>query len=208
MRLVYCFLGFVLFGLLLFLLLGDALVDQGWLAALGPWLGVVAVGLLLADIVAPIPTTVILTVLGQQYGPLLGGAIGSLGSIAAGLLAYGLARLLGQRFARWLLGEDWTRAQRFYARHGAFAVVCSRWLPLLPEAISCLAGLTRMPFGRYCLALVCGSTPMCFAYAALASVSDQEFIPLLLSIILPVPIWWITGRLLHQRLTAEPRDGV
>jgi uncharacterized membrane protein YdjX (TVP38/TMEM64 family) len=78
-------------------------------------------------------------------------------------------------------------------------VACSRWLPLLPEAISIMAGLARTPFGKYCIALLSGAVPMCFAYASLAGTSDNELVPLIISILLPIPIWWIAARLLRSR---------
>ncbi|MCA9068302.1 MAG: VTT domain-containing protein [Planctomycetaceae bacterium] len=204
MRTTFCFLGFVLFGLVLFFILGDALVERSWLDSFGPWVWLVAVGLIIADIFAPIPTTLIITLMGQRYGPILGGLIGSVGSFSAGVIAYGLTRMLGPRFARWLLGKELESAEQFFSQKGAFAVACSRWLPLLPEAISCMAGLARMPFRRYCVALLSGSVPMCFAYSALATTSDNELIPLTISIILPVPIWCIAGRLLRRTTSNSP----
>jgi uncharacterized membrane protein YdjX (TVP38/TMEM64 family) len=199
MRTAVLFAGFVLFGLVLFFILGDALVNQNWLRSLGPQAWLVAVGFLVADVFVPIPTTLIITAMGQQYGPVLGGLIGTLGVFAAGVVAYGLTRMLGRRFARWLLGDELDTAARFFARKGGFAVACSRWLPLIPEAMACLAGLVRMPFGRYCLALLAGAVPMSFAYAALAAVSANQLVPLLISVILPIPIWWVAGRLLYSR---------
>ena len=197
MRTSLCFLGFLVFGLVLFFIFGDALVDRSWLDAFGDRVWLVAVGLIVADIFLPVPTTLVITVMGQKYGPILGGLIGTLGTFSAGLIAYGLTRMLGPRFARWLLAEELESAQRFFREKGAFAVACSRWLPLLPEAISCMAGLARMPFVKYCVALLSGAVPMSFAYAALAGTSDNELVPLLISILLPIPIWWIAGRLLH-----------
>ena len=200
MRTAFYLGGFVVFGLILFFILGDSLVDQDWLDSLGAWSWILGIGLMVADIVLPIPNTAIITVMGQSYGPLLGGVIGIVGSFSAGVIAYGMTRMLGRGFAEWLLGDELVSAERFFNNSGSFAVACSRWLPLLPEAISCMAGLARMPFGTYCIALLCGCVPMSFAYAALAAVSDNEFIPLLISIILPIPIWWIAGRMLHRRV--------
>lgn len=94
--------------------------------------------------------------------------------------------------------------RKFFERSGSFAVAGSRWLPLLPEAISCLAGLSRMHFGKYSIALLCGTVPMAFAYASLAEISEEKWVPRLISIVLPVPIWWIAGRLLHLK-TKEAR---
>ncbi len=203
MRTIFCFIGFVGFGLVLFFLLGDALVERSWLEHFGPWVWLAAVGLIIADIFVPIPVTLIITAMGQTYGPIWGGVIGTLGSFSAGVIAYGMTRLLGQRFARWLLAEELESAERFFVEKGAFAVACSRWLPLLPEAISCMAGLARMPFGKYCMALFCGAAPMCFAYAALAGTSDNRIIPLTISILLPIPIWWIAAKLLKSQMAPK-----
>lgn len=206
MRTVFCFVGFLVFGLVLFFLLGDALVDRSWLDAFGKWVWLIAVGLIVADIVLPIPTTLIITVMGQRYGPILGGLIGTLGTFSAGVIAYGVTRLLGPRFARWLLADELEQAEEFFEKKGAFAVACSRWLPLLPEAISCMAGLARMPFRKYCLAVLSGTVPMCFAYAALAGTSENEIVPLTISILLPIPIWWIAGRLLKGSRVDETAE--
>jgi len=199
MRTTLYFVGFIVFGLILFFVFGDLAVDRAWLNSLGAWSWIVAVGLMIADILLPIPNTLIITLMGQSYGPFVGGLIGTLGSFSAGVIAYGMTRMLGRRFANWLLGDELKSAEKFFYQSGSFAVACSRWLPLLPEAISCMAGLARMPFGKYCVALLCGSVPMCFAYAALATMSDSEIIPLVISVILPIPIWWIAGWLLHSR---------
>ena len=61
MRTMFLFLGFIGFGLVMFFLVGDALVDRSWLDAFGRWVWLVAVGLLVLDIFAPIPTTLIIT---------------------------------------------------------------------------------------------------------------------------------------------------
>lgn len=197
MRTISYFSGFIIFGLVLFFILGDALVDQTWLRSFGNWTWAVAIGLIIADILIPIPTTLIITLMGQIYGPLLGALIGTTGCFAAGLCAYLMTRMLGPRFALWLLKDELPKVERLFAEKGAFAVACSRWLPLLPEAVSCLAGLARMPLGRYCLALLSGAVPMSFAYAMLAEVSNSPIIPLLISVILPIPVWIVAARLLY-----------
>ncbi|MFO0864606.1 MAG: VTT domain-containing protein [Gemmataceae bacterium] len=206
MRTAFVFVGFLTFGLICFFVLGDSLVDQAWLDALGPWVWLAAVVFLVADILLPIPSTLIMTVLGQRYGPLLGGLIGTAGSCFAGVVAYALTRALGRRFASWLLGDELEAAERFYAGPGGYAVACSRWLPLIPEAVSCMAGLARMPFRKYMIALVAGSAPMCFAYASLAVVSDNQTLPLVVSILLPLPIWWLAARLLKIVLRARSAE--
>ena len=111
-----------------------------WLRELGPWAAAAGVGLLVADIALPIPSTIVMSALGATYGFWVGGLLSILGSMLAGLTAYGLARWAGRPAAIWIAGEDsLVRTEELFARGGAWLVLTSRWLPILPEAVACLA---------------------------------------------------------------------
>ena len=94
---------------------------------------------------------------------------------------------------------------RLFARSGPWLVVLSRWLPVLPEVVGCLAGIARMPFGIFLLALFCGTVPPAFTYAAVGSMFDSEPIwALALSILLPVVLWLAFRPFLRAR-QSNPR---
>lgn len=168
----------------------------GWLESAGPWAWAVGIGLLVADVVLPIPATVVMSALGLIYGPAVGGAIAAAGSICAGLAGYGLGRLPGARAAKWLLGErDFTRGHLLFASGGGWLVAMSRALPILPEAISCTAGLVRMPFPRFLAALACGGVPMGFLFAGIGSAgTSSPGIALALSLVAPAVLWAVARR--------------
>lgn len=149
------------------------------------------IGLLVADVLLPIPTTPLLTLCGSLYGALLGGLVGATGSIAAGATAFWLCRALGDRGATWILGDrDLGRLRRWFDRHGGMAVALSRWLPMLPEMVAALAGLARMPWPTFATALVVGSVPMAFAFAALgAGLSTRPLLATLVAAIAPAIAW-------------------
>mgnify|MGYP006875038915 CR=1 FL=1 len=46
--------------------------------------------------------------------------------------------------------------------------------PVLPEVISCLAGLAKMRPQVFVAALLCGTVPMGFTYAAVGAMFDSE----------------------------------
>ncbi|HSG54406.1 MAG TPA: VTT domain-containing protein, partial [Paracoccaceae bacterium] len=151
-----------------FVLFGDrieaAFADGGTLAFLssyGRYAWAVAVALLILDLILPIPTSAIMAALGMIYGPLLGGTIAGLGSIVAGLTGYGLCRALGRPMALWLSGAGGLRRGQeiFDGPLGGWLIALSRWLPILPEVLACLAGVSRMRFPVFLAALVCGSLP-------------------------------------------------
>ena len=159
----------------------------------GPWDWLFAVGLLTLDVFLPIPATAVLATLGMAYGPWLGGLIGTLGTFAAGTTGYGLCRVLNERTARFLVGEKGMEiGGKFFKQSGGWVIALSRWTILLPELLSCYAGLMRMPPRQYFAALFCGTLPMSFTYAWLGSTDaaqENKLLALGLSAAIPVLLW-------------------
>ena len=89
--------------------------------------------------------------------------------------------------ARRLAGEaDLQRYEALFSRSGWWLVALSRWMPLLPEVIACLAGMSRMKARTFFLSLACGSLPLGFVYAAIgAAGQDRPTLALALSAIVP-----------------------
>jgi uncharacterized membrane protein YdjX (TVP38/TMEM64 family) len=206
MRLFWLFLGLAVLLLIPFFIWGEAMEATftiegavAWLRAYGPWAWAAAVGLLVADLVLPVPGTVVIGALGYLYGPLTGGIVGAVGSCLAGSIAYGLCRLLGRPAAARFLGPtDLARGERLFRDTGGWIVAVSRWLPVLPEVIACMAGLTRMPTGRFHLALACGSIPLGFTFAALGHLgTDHPVAAVLLSALVPAVLWFLARPLLR-----------
>ncbi|MGK0185738.1 MAG: putative membrane protein YdjX (TVP38/TMEM64 family) [Verrucomicrobiales bacterium] len=208
MRLLWLFFALACIVLATFAIWGDAYESQftiegslNWLQKFGEWAWIAAIALLAADIFLPIPSTVIFTALGILYGPLWGGLIGTAGFAIGGGIAYGLCRSFGERPALWLLGEkDYRRGRSIFSKSGGWIIVLSRWLPVLPEVISCMAGLAKMPVGKFLTALLCGSAPIAFAFAALGHAGkDQPLLPLLASVIIAPLLWLGAAKWLRAR---------
>lgn len=178
-----------------------------WLKSYGmEWAWAVAIGLIVADLVLPVPATAVMAALGILYGPVTGGLLGAGGSMLAGAGAYSLARLLGRRGALLLVGaRDLVRARQFFLRAGGYAIAFSRALPLLAEVIACLAGLAGMPLRRFLVALACGSLPMGLAFAWLGHHgADRPSVAVAISAILPLLLWPVARRLIGR--TPKPAD--
>jgi uncharacterized membrane protein YdjX (TVP38/TMEM64 family) len=171
------------------------------LEAYGAWAWLLAIALIVSDLVLPVPGTAVITGLGMIYGPWLGGLIGGVGSVLAGLTAYGGSRWLGARFATWLVGDDdLRRLARFFERRGPLAIALSRWLPILPEALCCLAGISRMRFRVFLAALVIGGLPMSFLFAWLGRWFEaQPLAALVVSGCIPLLLWPVIQYFLRER---------
>lgn len=162
-----------------------------WMEGYGTWAWAAGIALLIADIALPIPSTIVMSALGWMYGWFLGGVIAACGSFLSGMVAYGACRWLGRRAARWIAGEEGLqRGESLFARHGGWLVALSRWMPVLPEAVACLAGLVRMRWSIFILSLACGSLPLGFAFAAIGELGQSSPTwAMILSALLPVTLW-------------------
>jgi uncharacterized membrane protein YdjX (TVP38/TMEM64 family) len=167
----------------------------------GGWAWAPAVALLWADVFLPIPQTAVIAVLGLIYGPLIGGLVGSFGLITGGLLGYGLMLTSARRFAQRFAGRSLQKMEGFFERRGAWAIILTRSLPYsTAEAAVFLAGLARMPLGRFLVALTVGSVPIAFAFAAMgAGWEDQPLLALAASYVLPILLLPIALFLLRSR---------
>ncbi len=208
MRLVGIFIGLAILFLIPFLIWGEEMTHSfsvegavEWLRQQGKYAWLAGLILLASDLFLPIPATAVMVALGLIYGPIIGGLIGSVGSFLSGFIAYGMCRLLGRKAALKLVGEkDLKRGEDLFVRLGGWLVVVSRWLPLFPEIIACMAGLTRMPARLFVVALMCGSVPMAFTYAAIGHAGvEHPGLALALSALVPPLLWlmiqgWIKKR--------------
>ncbi|MEY4483146.1 MAG: hypothetical protein RL693_598 [Verrucomicrobiota bacterium] len=173
-----------------------------WMEGFGPfaWLGGVA--LLVSDLVLPIPGTVVMSALGLVYGWFWGGLASVFGSVLSGVVAYGLCRKFGHRAAVWLAGEEGLAKGEalFQSERGGWLVALSRWMPVLPEAVACLAGLTRMPWRTFITALIAGSIPLGFVFAAIGDLGlERPGIALSLSALIPVVLYALAAWMLRKK---------
>ena len=98
----------------------------------------------------------------------LAGSLGSLiGSAAAYGIGYSGGRPLMLKYGRYLLisQHDADRADHFFQRWGGATAFFSRLLPVVRTYISLPAGITKMPFLKFCIYTFLGSFPWCVLLA-------------------------------------------
>lgn len=98
----------------------------------------------------------------------LSGAIGCLiGSAAAYGIGYTGGRPLMLKYGRYLLisQHDADKADSFFKRWGSATAFFSRLLPVVRTYISLPAGISKMPFGKFCVYTFLGSFPWCLLLA-------------------------------------------
>lgn len=128
-------------------------------------------GLLVLDVILPIPSSIVSTAAGVLLGIWRGTAVVWTGMMAACLLAYALgSRVSGA--ARPLVGaESLARAGDLVGRYGDWALVLCRPVPVLAEASVIFAGLVRAPFRRFVWLTASSNLGIALAYAAFGAFS-------------------------------------
>lgn len=181
------------------------------------------VAIALENIFPPIPSEVILPLAGfsaaqgrlSLWAVLLATTLGSL--VGAGVL-YALGALLGRDRLRRIVDklplvrvDDLERAERFFARHGAKAVLLGRMVPIVRSLISIPAGVERMPLGLFFGLTALGSAVWnCLLIGAGYLLGNQwslveDYVGIFSKIVLVTMVaaaaWWLLGRLRHRMTT-------
>lgn len=100
----------------------------------------------------------------------LAGTVGCLlGSIVAYGIGYSGGRPLMLKYGRYLLisQHDAEKADQFFQRWGSATAFFSRLLPVVRTYISLPAGISKMPFVKFCIYTFLGSFPWCILLAFL-----------------------------------------
>jgi uncharacterized membrane protein YdjX (TVP38/TMEM64 family) len=130
-----------------------------------PVAAAVGVALLVADIVLPVPSSMIMVAHGSLFGFAGGAALSVVGSMGAALMGYWLGRQGKQWLNRWFRPEDFTVGDRFFAQWGIASVILSRPIPLISETVSVAAGAGNLGWKRMLLGAFLGTVPTALAYA-------------------------------------------
>jgi uncharacterized membrane protein YdjX (TVP38/TMEM64 family) len=168
----------------------------------GSWAWALGIVLIWGDLVLPIPQTVVITALGLIYGTLLGGVLGSVALITGSFLGYFLMLTSARRFIqRFIRGRSLEKIENVFERRGAWAIVLTRSLPYsVPEVTVFLAGLARMPVGKFAVAVSVGSVPTAFVFAGIgAGWADEPIAALTVSYVLPILLLPIVLYLMRVR---------
>jgi len=131
--------------------------QKGTAAALG-------VGLLLIDVVAPVPSSVVMLANGMLFGVVLGTALSMVGGGGAAAIGFWLGRSGGRAGRRWFGVEALNRANAFFQKHGMMAVILSRPVPILAETVTVVAGISGMRAGTFFSAALLGLLPTALIY--------------------------------------------
>lgn len=208
----YSMLFFVLlcFFLLLFLLveqfqvplLSDpsAVLNRGGFIA-----AVVGTGLLIIDIVLPVPSSLIMIANGALFGLVLGGVLSLLGGLGSSLVGFWIGRRSTRLVQRFVPEDERRKADRLMERWGMIAIIATRPIPLVSETLSIVAGGTSLRWRAMIGASVLGLAPGAVIYAATGvyAVTLESSVWSFVVVLAVALVFWLAGKVIVKRKGAS-----
>ncbi|HEU4834373.1 MAG TPA: VTT domain-containing protein [Pyrinomonadaceae bacterium] len=176
-----------------------------------PWMqhgGVVAasigVGLLIADVVLPVPSSLVMVAHGALFGVWWGTMLSLVGSLGAAMFGFAIGRRGGALLERVVTPAEGARASSILARWGTLAIIVTRPVPLLAETVAIMAGASSMSWRTIIVASIAGSLPPSLLYALTgAAVANLQSTALMFGIVLVVAGFFWLGGMIFSRVGEE-----
>ena len=167
---------------------------QTWMERGRIWAAGMGAGLLVLDVLLPIPSSVIMIAHGAILGMVPGFLVSLVASTTGAMLGWWIGRQGSDRLAARMTQMERDRAASWLDRHGLWAVVLSRMLPILSETVAVLSGVSGMRWQAVLVASVLGSIPPSLVYAVAGAVSTDfstgAFVALGVFVLAGLCWWW------------------
>ncbi len=132
----------------------------------GPLAAVIGVGLLISDVVLPVPSSVIMIAHGALFGIVTGSILSLVGSVGCALAGFAMGRAGRETVRRFVSDAEYERVSRLLDRWGMAGIVATRPVPILAEVMAIIAGTTpTVSWWQITVASIAGSLPPAIAYA-------------------------------------------
>ncbi|MEM7534907.1 MAG: VTT domain-containing protein [Chloroflexota bacterium] len=204
----------LLFGLFVFILVTFLLAEASNLnlfAGLTQTMNTASIGValigvvtLVADIILPVPSSLVMIANGSLFGTFVGTCLSVIGSVGASAVGFWLGRQSQPLIARFVSPEEKTHAHELLREWGTIAIIATRPVPLLAETMMIAAGGSTMKWRTMLWATLAGVLPLSLLYA-LTGAAVANFNSMLLAFIFALVVAaavWFLGRQLGKKQTA------
>ncbi|HEX8270556.1 MAG TPA: TVP38/TMEM64 family protein [Flavobacterium sp.] len=154
---------------------GDQQRIKLWVDGFG-WFGAILIVLAMVAqmFLIVIPSWLLIIVAILAYGPIWGSAIVYIAVLAASSVGYFIGSYFGPSFLQKTVGKkSQQKVAGFISEYGVWAIIITRVNPLLSsDAISIMAGITRMGYWRFIGGTLVGISPLIILIAVLGTFSS------------------------------------
>lgn len=158
---------------------------------------VLSFGILVSDIVLPVPSSIILYLNGWVLGLLNGFLLSYFALQLSACLGY----ILGQKtsFGK---PQSFEKSSLWVEKYGFLAILVSRGIPILSESISYTAGFNKMSGRTFFISNLIGYLPICFLFSYFGSIGQNQdaFLWSFGASLVLAAVFWVFGkRILSNR---------
>lgn len=134
-----------------------------------PWFIALLIMILLAsDILLPVPSSIVSIAAGFLLGFTNGMIVSFLGMTLGCVIGYGLGKGSAKTM-KWLDAESRMRMEQFFQRYGKWAIIMARPVPVLAEASTFFAGISRMTLSSFLFVSALSNLGISLVYAAVGA---------------------------------------
>jgi len=165
------------------------------------------VGLLLVDVLLPVPSSLVMTAQGALFGIVPGTALSMVGSVGAAMIGFGIGRRSTRLIARFVTPEEQAQSNRLIARWGLLALIVTRPVPVLAETTAIMAGTTALSWRQVLIGVTIGAFPASLIYAIAGAYATSVASGLLVFVlvILLAGVFWLVGWYIEKRFLLPRR---
>lgn len=165
----------------------------------------VVVGLLVADALLPVPSSLVMVASGALFGFWVGVAVALAGNVLEFVFAYWLGYRSSPLIQKAISINEMERGNTVLRRWGVMALILTRPLPILAETTEIMAGIARLPFVKSLAAVMASSLPICGLYAWAGSHAQgfNATVFIFLALILLSAIAWRIDQGMQQKKLAS-----
>lgn len=165
------------------------------------------VGLLLVDVLLPVPSSLVMTAQGAVFGVVLGTTLSMIGSVGAALVGFAIGRKGSRLVGRFVSPQEQEASNRLLERWGPLALVVTRPVPILAETTAIMAGTSTLGWGKAVLGIVVGAFPaaLIYAIAGAYATSVASGILVFVLVIVLAGAFWAIGWFVEQRFLLPRR---
>jgi uncharacterized membrane protein YdjX (TVP38/TMEM64 family) len=169
---------------------------------------ITGVALLCADILLPVPSSLVMIAHGAVFGIVVGTLLSLVGSVGAALIGFLIGRHSDGLLNRFMSNQERAQSNQLLDKWGIYAIIVTRPIPLLAETTILLAGASNISWWQMLFAALVGSLPpaLLFAISGATAVNLDHGVLSFGIVLLIAGCFWILGRRFHRQLDVYPAD--
>ncbi|MEO1288598.1 MAG: VTT domain-containing protein [Chloroflexota bacterium] len=162
----------------------------------------IGIGLLIADVFIPVPSSIVMIAHGALFGVVLGTILSTIGGLGASLVGFWMGQRSDTLLSKFVPPDEMTRANALLDKYGTVAIILTRPIPIVAETVAIMAGSSSMKWQTMAIASLAGVVPSALLYAVTGATVMRldNFVLTIGSVLLIAIIFGVIERTLLTRL--------